>query len=315
MLGSTLAGSPPDPRWETSAKCHSDGQHAGVPSRQHQPSSPAPQSATQQWRRRSGDADGSLAQGQQPVSQQQASTVQCAPQAAEPRYCYPDSGQSLARRHQPSTAISCQALQTASLALATTCSRNKWWSSRRGTQDWFENVRSAARHPASSLALFWYVDCLVQAFSCCLSRRTAQKPKAGTAESLSDALNMPPPRCSRRSGPNLLVGYSVATTRIAARPVCTCSAGRCIRSHMAATLIPSLNTLVCRSQPPHAPSSKGSDSVASSHRSLKRRLRHSRARKLLPARVRHAWRKYHAWLQAVIYGVVRASFLAVSSRC
>ena len=63
----------------------------------------------------------------------------------------------------------------------------------------------------------------------------------------------------------------------------------------------------CRSQPPHAPSSKASESVASSHRSLKRRIRHSRARKLVPARIRHAWRKYHAWLQAVTYGVVRAA--------
>ena len=79
MLGSTLAGTPPDPRWEMSAKCQPDAHEGVTPSGQHQPSSPAPQSATQQRRRHSCNAARPTTQVQQPVSQQQPSKSQCAP--------------------------------------------------------------------------------------------------------------------------------------------------------------------------------------------------------------------------------------------
>ena len=80
MLGSTLAGPPPDPQWETSAKCSQNEQHSkGGTFRNHQPSSPASQSSTQQRRRHGSSTAGTAAGGQQPGSEQQPSALRCAP--------------------------------------------------------------------------------------------------------------------------------------------------------------------------------------------------------------------------------------------
>ena len=61
----------------------------------------------------------------------------------------------------------------------------------------------------------------------------------------------------------------------------------------------SLCSSACRSQSPHEAVDKGAESAASPRRASKTR---TGRRRMMPARVRHAWFKYRTWLQAVVFG-------------